>query len=105
MKSRHVKLPSAPAAERLSPAEIELLREDSRLALETYRVLRRIKDATARGAPAVEVGLLQGELESLKSKADWVNIRFLSAFWLGFSQVPQPEERAREDSNHQPSDP
>jgi hypothetical protein len=58
----------ASGVRQLTPAEIESLREDSRLAVKIARVLHAVEDAKSRNASAVEIQMLQTKLNALKGR-------------------------------------
>jgi chaperonin cofactor prefoldin len=63
----------ASGVRQLTRAEIESLREDSRLALVIGRVLLVIKRAETRGASAAEIQTLQTKLKSLENRIESLN--------------------------------
>jgi hypothetical protein len=66
MKTRSATQQVVAVVQQLTPAEIESLREDKRLALEILRVLRAIEEARLRSATLAEIEELETKLKALK---------------------------------------
>jgi len=59
----------------LRPAEIESLREDSRLALKIARVLHALENVKSHGGTAAEIETLGEKLKSLEAQMEANNTR------------------------------
>jgi hypothetical protein len=73
MKSTRGRRSVASGVRQLTRAEIESLREDSRLAVKIARVLHAVEDAKSRNASAVEIQTLQTKLKSLENRIESLN--------------------------------
>ena len=66
-------------SDRLSDAEIELLREDSKNAVATLRLLHRLGTAEARRASNQEIRDLQSQLRFRQRRKHWIDSSYAVA--------------------------